>query len=345
MARLNTFSEAEIAYIHENYPTQSWDKLLEGINKISSAPRNKQAIIGKASQLGVRRNLSPYSNFSEEEDFIITELYRTSKEHELTKNIEDIIKTKMPYRTVKSVQTHASHLGLRLRKSWTEEDIDFLVNNYYEMTTAELARNLGRTENATYIMTKKLGLTGAPMTAYSKSDIQFIADNYSEMSDEEIGSILHRKGQSIKECRRKHGLYRRDPEQVTRYQGLIKYVQAHNSDWRKRSMESCGYKCVLTNGTFDDIHHLYAKNLILNTVLEKLSIPQDIDINICDDKLKRILVEEFQKEQNKYPLGVCLKSEHHHKFHAIYGFGYNTPEQFYEFAKRFPQNRLCINNI
>lgn len=345
MARNNSFSEEEIAYLYANYSTQSWDKLIEEINQISHVPRSKRSIIEKASALGIKRKSSPYGKYTPEEDAIITEIYNSSIEHELEKNIEKMIHDRMPYRTVKSIQTRANYLGLRLRKAWTENDISFVKSNYYNMSISELAGVLGRTENATYIMTKKLGLKGAPMTVYSESDIQFIADNYLNMSDEEIGIVLHRRGQSIKECRRKHELYRKDPNQTTRYQGLIKYVQAHNSGWRKRSMEACNYKCVLTNGTFDDIHHLYAKNLILNSVLERLSIPQDIDINICDDKLKRTLIEEFKKEQDRYPLGVCIKSEYHHSFHALYGFGYNTPDQFYEFAKRFPQNQICGKNI
>ena len=80
--------------------------------------------------------------------------------------------------------------------------------------------------------------------------------------------------------------------------------------------------------------------MIINTVLERLGLPLDIDINQCSSDDKKNILKEFFTEQDKYPLGVCITADLHHKFHAIYGFGYNTPEQFFEFAERFPQNRL-----
>ena len=96
-------------------------------------------------------------------------------------------------------------------------------------------------------------------------------------------------------------------------------------------MIACKYKCVLTGGHFDEIHHIHGLNLILNETLEKLNI--NIKPNMDDytkDELKLIL-NTFREIQAKYPLGVCLTKACHKEFHDTYGYGDNTQEQWDDF--------------
>lgn len=98
-------------------------------------------------------------------------------------------------------------------------------------------------------------------------------------------------------------------------------------------MKNCNYKCVITGERFDDIHHLYGLNLILNEALDELGIDVKTDINdYTQEELDNILFT-FRKIQSKYPLGICLTKEIHKKFHEIYGFGNNTEAQWNEFKK------------
>lgn len=341
MAIHDAYSDAEIKFLKENYKTASWDDLLVGINSISAVKRDKQSIKGKASALGLKRDEARFGRFTVEEDDLVREVYAISGDWELENNIKRLIESRMPHRSVKSIQCRAHKLGLHIRDAWSEKEKAFVVENFYTMTMSEIAKELGRTDNAVYLMTKKLNLGGAPMFKYTDNDFKFVADHYLNMSDEEIGRAIHRAGNSIKEFRRAHGLYRRDPDSATHYQGIMKFINAHNADWKKRSMLACGYRCVLTNGTFNDIHHLYSKNLILNAVLDRLSIPYDVDINTLEDETKQRLLDEFFVEQDKHPLGVCLRGDIHRAFHVLYGFGNNTPEQFYKFAEAFPQSVIC----
>ena len=200
-----------------------------------------------------------------------------------------------------------------------------------------------RAKSAIHCRIKQLGLSGAPMYKYSEDDIEFIKENYENMSDEEIGEYLHRAPASIKECRRKHGLYRRDPNGPTNYIDILRFIQAHNSDWKKRSMAECGYKCVISGEHFDDIHHLYAKNLILEQALAKEGIKMPENINDCSDENKEKILNAFFKEHENYPLGVCLNKKYHKMFHAMYGFGGNTPEQFRDFCQKIsPESMTSI---
>ena len=341
MARHNTFTQEEENFLIENYSSMAWDELIDGISRIGNRPRKKQTIISKASHLGLRRSSARNGTITDEEGRLIETVYNSSSEYDLVDNLNTLIASKMPYRTLRSVRTWASKHGLHVRERWTDCDIDFILDNYYTMFTEDIAKALNRTPIAIYNMVRKLGLKGAPRSLYSKEDIEFVRDNYLQMSDEEIGKVLHRAGQSIKELRRKYQIYRRDPCAETNYIDIIRFVQAHNSDWKKRSMEACHYKCVLTGGEFNDIHHLYAKNMIVNNVLDKLGLPYDLNINTCEEKTRDLFLQTFLEEQDKYPLGVCLDGKLHKGFHVLYGFGDNTPEQFYEYAAMFPQNSVA----
>lgn len=341
MARPDSFSKEEIEFIRENYSSMSRDELMDGLYKISGVTRSVQSIRSKAAYLNVKKENMRNCSYTPEEDELIADVYEMSDEGSLEENIRTMISEKMPHRTYKSVQIRAARLGIHLRKPWTDEDIKFLKDNYYTMFTEDLAEALGRTMNSIYLMVRKIGLKGAPRSMYSEEDIEFVKEHYLEMSDEEIGRVLHRAGQSIKEMRRKLQLYRRDPDAGTNYKNIMAFIQRHNSEWKKKSMEACGFKCVLTGEDFNDIHHLYAKNMILDKVLKDLSVPYDLDINNCSDDIKESILQGYLREQSKYPLGVCVTEMAHHNFHVLYGFGNNTPEQFYEYAKLFPQNRLA----
>jgi len=339
MAIHGKYSEAELNFLIQNYPTMEWDELISGLAKISGHKRSKASILAKASKLKIPRLI--YGNYSEHEDNLIRQVYASSVETTLLKNLQKLVDDEMPHRTLKAVISRANTLKLKLRQEWTEDEIAFLKNNYHKLTIKQLANELPkRSKTAIYNKMIKLNLLDAPTFAYSEQDIAFIKDNYANMSDEEIGKILHRSANGIKECRRKYGIYRQDPNQGTNYKCILRFVQAHNSDWKKRSMKACNYRCIITGEIFDDIHHLYSKNMILNAALDRLGIPYDLDINTCSDETKEKILKEFLIEQDKYPLGVCLKANLHHRFHAKYGFGYNTPEQFEEYVKAITQSGI-----
>ncbi len=105
--------------------------------------------------------------------------------------------------------------------------------------------------------------------------------------------------------------------------------------WKKDSMKNCNYKCILTGKRFDDIHHLYGFNSILDETLNSLNLEyKDIINEYLEDHLKQIS-DKFLELHYKYPLGVCLTKEIHMLFHSIYKYGRNTPQQFTEFQQRY----------
>lgn len=182
------------------------------------------------------------------------------------------------------------------------------------------------------------------MFAYTEDDLKYIKDNYKTMSDEEIGNKLHRGAASIKEYRRKNKLFKPHPEGVI--YGFDQYIHVNNKEWKRESAKNCGYKCIITDGSFDDIHHLYAKNLIVKELMkEHPDIDWEANFNDLEEREKKYIVDLFYKKQNEYPLGVCLRHDIHKDFHDRYGYGNNTPEQFIEFVKSIAPDRVDIIDV
>lgn len=323
MARQDIFTDEEKRWLTENYANAPWEEILSALPN-----KTKTQIISKAHRLGVTRSAVNCAKFSKEEDDIIRQHYNQY-------GAQGIVDNFLPNRTYSSILTRASNIGTHKQGCWTLEEDSIIIENYYEMPMSELSRLLPtRAKSAIHWRIKQLGLTGASMYKYTSEEIKFVEKNYQTMSDEELGAKLHRAPASIKEMRRKRGFYRRDPNMSTNYINVLRFIQANNSEWKKKSMENCGYKCVISGQKFDDIHHLYAKNLILTQALESEGLTMPEDINSCSDELKQRILSAFLKEQDKYPLGVCLNKFYHRRFHAMYGFGNNTPEQFQEFCQQ-----------
>lgn len=323
MARPDTFTEEEKSWLKENYSTAPWETILFTINN-----KTKVQIISKASKMNLLRTNSECSLFNKSEDDIIRKYYSQI-------GAKGIANRYLSHRSVASISSRAYLISVHKKGFWTEEEDEIITTNYYEMPMSELVKLLpARTKSAVHCRIKQLGLNGAPMYKYTEEDIAFVKENYETMSDKELGEVLHRAPASIKEMRRKNQLYRKDPSLSTNYMNVLRFIQANNSEWKKKSMESCGYKCVISGEDFDDIHHLYAKNLILEQALKTEGFTMPEDINSCSDELKQRILSAFLKEQDKHPLGVCLNKFYHRRFHAIYGFGNNTPEQFQEFCQR-----------
>ena len=123
---------------------------------------------------------------------------------------------------------------------------------------------------------------------FTEKDIEFIKTNWKVMTDEEIGKIIGRKAHAICDKRCQLGLLRKAEE--SSYENLSEFVRRNNVEWKKKSMQNCNYKCAISGERFDDIHHTYGLNLILNEVLLHLNIEIKGEIDdYSDDELSSIL--------------------------------------------------------
>lgn len=313
-----------------DYPYMPWDDLI----KEYSSP--KSSIISKAYELGLKRKIGPVVRYTADDDELIKRMY-------LKGNTDDEIGTALG-RATSSVRCRRQRLGLLTgAEPWAKWEDDMLIANYSNMPAEELAKMLnGRSRNAVVHHAIALGIPGfKPYHEYTADEELYIEENYLYMSDEEIASVLGHPRASIKNRRNKLGLHR--PKTTTKYESAVTYFRKYNFDWKKESMERCNYKCVISGGRFDDIHHLVS----LNTIVVDACCKNNIDLNAFDpnfasDAERKFFLDIVMAEQSNYPLGVCLSHEIHMEFHREYGYGDNTPEQFNTFiCDHYPERKIA----
>lgn len=88
--------------------------------------------------------------------------------------------------------------GIDNMKEWNNNDIQFLIDNYKEMSDAEIAKELGRTECAVATRRKRLGYNKSNrkytwddvLKAFSKTDYELISDE-SDYKDSATNSLRY----------------------------------------------------------------------------------------------------------------------------------------------------------
>jgi hypothetical protein len=326
------WTEEEIQKFIHMYPNSSWDDL------INEFQMSKKYLTSYAYKLGIKREQCVASKYTQKEDQIIINGLDNGQ------SIEEI-QQDLPWRSVYSIKNRSLKIYKPRRRKWTSEEEKILTQLYSTFLIDDILEYFpDRSRDAIIIHAGKLGLKAySEYNLYTNEEYDFIKKNYLHMSDEEMGRILGRSRGSIKNHRNEMGLYRIDKNSIA-YEGTAVYVRRHNVRWKKDSMKKCNFKCVITGERFDEIHHLVSLNTILNSVYQTLNLnPLTFNINIITDSERELFLNEVYKEQNKYPLGVCLTKKIHMQFHNYYGYGNNTAEQFYEFIDKFyPNTKLNI---
>lgn len=318
------FTDDDIDYLKIHYPLGNWDKIYERFPTVS-----KQSIYTKMSKLNITAdNFYEESVWTEKELNILKENYKYG-------NI-DFLCEMLPNRGYKAITTKANRIGLKTREFWTTEEQEILKTNYHYMAIDDIMKLLPNRSRVSIInQAKNLNLVS--ICKYTDYENNFVKEHWEIMSDREIEKILNKSFRSVTFKRHSLGLYRVKEE--SSYNDLSEYVRRNNLDWKKKSITNCNYKCILTGKRFNDIHHIYGLNLILNEVLEELSIDIKDKMDDYTNKELRDILDLFRIKQNEYPLGVCLTKDVHMLFHNKYGYGNNTEIQWDEFVIDFKNGK------
>lgn len=318
------FTDDEIEFLQIHYPLGNWDLILKKI------PTSKQSIHTKMSKLGISAtSYFDKSRWTKEEIDILFKHYKYG-------NLQTISEL-LPNRTYSAIRSKAERMNLQTRFYWSDDEIRILKEFYPICSLNEMMKKLPRRSRETIIV-KASEYNLKNVCKYQDWEIDFIVNNWETMSDKDIAIHLNKPYRGIIGKRLAMGLLRIKEDSC--YEDICDYLRHNNLFWKKASMKSCNYQCVLTGKRFSDIHHIYGFNKIVAETISILNLDITKSIDSYTDKELREILDTFRIIQNQYPLGVCLTKELHMLFHNQYGYGDNTEEQWIEF-----KNTYCTKNV
>lgn len=94
-------------------------------------------------------------------------------------------------------------------KFWSEEEIEFVKQNYGPMSNGQIAKEIGRTTSAVSSKILELGLHN-DVRPWKKEDIDYLVANYESMSYQEIGEHIGRSRNAVQCKMRKLNLVKPD---------------------------------------------------------------------------------------------------------------------------------------
>lgn len=80
---------------------------------------------------------------------------------------------------------------------WSKEKEQYLIDNFKNLTTGELAKSLSTNVNSIYKRSNKLGLKRMVSRKWNKEEVKILIDNYDSLSNKQISLMLNRTVGSI----------------------------------------------------------------------------------------------------------------------------------------------------
>lgn len=227
------------------------------------------------------------------------------------------------------------------RNKWSNDEVEIIKKYYSNLPMDEMLKLLpNRNKDMIVNKSSRLGIPSYSKinSKWTETEIQYIIDNWKIRPDKLIANELGKTFRAVKAKREELKLYRQDIESNS-YPTLSKYLRGQNQKWKKDSMESSNYKCVLTGSKNFEIHHLYGVSNIISDILNKYETYKDKPFEEYSDEDLSFILEQFLSEQSKYPIGECIDKRLHTLFHSMYGQYYNTPEQWEQFKQDYKNGR------
>lgn len=231
------------------------------------------------------------------------------------------------------------------KTQWSEQELSILKELYSCHPIDFILDKLpNRSKQSISLKANSLGLCSYNYynSRWNEDEILFIISNYQQMSDLAISKKINRTKRAIKAKRLELGLYHRDLDKLS-YPNLNKFFRGQLQEWKNKSMAQCDYKCVLTGSKNFQIHHLYSFSEIMNGFISKFGLDINKKIDEYSSEELYILGKNFVEEHNKYPLGVCIRTDLHSMFHSLYGQTKNSPNQWNCFVSNFKKGLYDLN--
>lgn len=276
----------------------------------------------------------PHRAWTDDEKELLKEVYKNYSGEELQ------IKY-FPMRSVRSLETMAGTLGI----SWKTDETKHRIKQFVSEILSEKFRDLGQEWRDKISASKK--------EYFKTHDGWWKGKKRSAEQCQATSNRMKGKWAGDKNPRHINPL---NGELNGRWKGGIlstyKELRSDTKDWFDKSMEFCKYKCVITGGEFDNVHHTTAFHDIVDEVFKLTGIE-------VKEKVYDYTDEDFQKLRNvlkdlhiQYGYGACINKNVHKLFHDNYGYTKFSPFDFLDFLYRvdigefddwFKKNNLKID--
>ena len=297
------------------------------------------------------RECDPKNGRFLKDDYKVAEKW-SQEEIELLKSVynhytglEIIDKNFFPGRTLRAIESEANTLGIAFK---TEETKQRAYKHQAELISEVFkGRDLGQEWRDKISATKKEYYKTHPGTRLGHKN------------SEETRKKISRARLAAGAWKGKNNPRHKNPlngELNGRWQGGItdtyRELRSDTRDWQNESMEFCNYKCVITGGEFDNIHHTEPFKDIVEKTFEITGIEKRtsvLDYKNNDFEILRSVLKELHE---LYGFGACVCKDVHKLFHDLYGYIKFNSFDFLDFIYRinsgefnqwFEGNKLKIN--
>ena len=270
------YTKADIDFIKDNYTTMSNKELASklGRTEYSIAEKIRELRMTKVItqeqidfSLGIRRN--PKRNmafFLEKESPQIISLFKKgAKRKDIARNLG------VSYTRVCVAIKRYENGDSSTKNIYSEDDLNFLKNNYLELSNDELAEQLGRSYDGIASKLRELGLKRKEnVILYSTSEKEYIISNIGKKPVTEIAKDLGRT-----------------------QSGVSKYIAKHRiSNIRKR-------KKVYLENIDNDIVPFYSKSANYLEIIEQMNIGDSFEFPMSDKAIVINQKYEFVNGQKR----------------------------------------------
>jgi len=239
MEFLQSLTIDEISILKSSYRTFSSKDIQILIYKKCLTHRTIPAIESKAFFLGITKKSNQLNWLDLEVEYL--------KKHYIDLSVSDIAKNLD--RSIKSVQSKISILGLKKNVKWSKEDIKYLIDNYNNTLLSDISLTLGYSYNSCSNMAGKLNLSRS--IKISEDDKKFLIDNCKKF---DVSTLSKKLNISIKTIYTKFndlGIsdYKRSESQ--------KKFTKQEDDYILKNYNKLGYKQIAKelNRTYSSISH------------------------------------------------------------------------------------------
>ena len=255
------------------------------------------------------------------------------------------------------------------KKTWTDEEEKTLIDNFYNYSNIELHQLFLPNKSPKAIERKIFRLNlgkkssevkqrGIEKMANTKKEYYKTHDgiNKGKIFSEETRRKMSVAKTSINKWKGDDNPRSQNPlfgKENGRWRGgiteLYKALRNELGQWQRDSMESCNYKCVITNGEFEDIHHLYPFKDIMEQTFKNLNLPMKTCQQDYSEKEWQLICSELIRLHYLHGTGICLDKSIHKLFHDNYNYTKFAPYDFLDFIYRLDCGEfdkwLLENNI